>query len=265
MDVAPIALGKANPFRRKLVRGELNEAVLNYLRQGPHWWQDLLQAQYDSEDGNKRMLLFAIRDGYMNAYADGQSVLNIAFQKTRDGVKPYCKIHHKYVGCLKTKSNYVVFDGGQILASNGSVMEGYGGRAMIDAWISRALNHTGVEKVGVAIIAAHNSDIIDVEMGLPANEVVEPDRTRTAARMDIVALEEDQSGIRIVFYEAKHMSNGELRSSIGKPQVLTQLKKYETYVKDPVRRLLDLLRKSGQVPMTQEDLHEAEATVYEGI
>jgi hypothetical protein len=54
--------------------------------------------------------------------------------------------------------------------------------------------------------------------------------------MDIVALEEGQSGIRIVFYEAKLMSNGELRSRTWEPKVLHQLKKYETYVSDPSRR-----------------------------
>lgn len=229
--------GAATPFRRQLSRNAaMREDVLAYLRKGPDWWRDLLQAEYASKDGSKRKLLIAIRDGYMNAYADGQSVLLIEFSTTPCGVKPRCEIHHKYVDLPKTKSGYVVFDGKQILEPGGVPVMSYGGRAMMDEWISRALEHKGVEKVGVAIIAAQHANIIDVEMGLPANEVSEPEAKKVAPRMDIVALEEGQSGIRIVFYEAKHLSNGELRSKAWEPEVLQQLKKYETYVSDPSRR-----------------------------
>jgi hypothetical protein len=134
----------ATPFRRKLVSSAtIREDALAYLRQKPTWWSDLLQAEYDSTDGHKRKLLIAIRDGYMNAYADGQSVLRIEFKKLDGDVKPHCKIHHKYVDLPKNDSDYVIFNCENIVGPLGSNPIPYLGLATMNKWISAALKYRG--------------------------------------------------------------------------------------------------------------------------
>lgn len=223
-------------FKRQLSSSEqTTKAVLRYLQVMPGWWRDVLDARYRSKDSaEERRLIIAVRDGSLNAYADGHSILKIGFRISGDGVQPRCKIHRKYVSGPQAGDGHLIFDGKQV---GGKPYEGPG---TLQSWITTALDHgdamsKGAEKRGVAVIAAWNPDIIDVEMALPANEPVEPGTKKTARRMDLVALERAGDGVRIAFYEVKQFSNPELRAN-GEPKVLTQLKTYEDYVSAPVRR-----------------------------
>jgi hypothetical protein len=91
-------------------------------------------------------------------------------------------------------------------------------------------------KEGVAAIAARNPHVIDVEMGLPADEVSNAGTNdemgpKVAPRIDIVAIEESASeGAQVAFYEAKLFSNNELRSDDLRPKILEQLAKYARYM-----------------------------------
>ena len=224
-------------FERRLGNSEQKaKAVLECLQSMPEWWRDVLDARYRSKhSAEERRLLVAVRNGYLNAYADGHSILKVGFRKSGAGVQPRCEIHRKYVLGPKAGDGRVIFDGKQV----GDMP--YEGSAMLQSWITAALDHAdqnnkGAEKRGVATIAARHPNTIDVEMALPANEPVGPDTRKTASLVDLVTLERAGDGVQIVFYEAKQFSNPELRAKNLEPEVLDQLRKYEDYASDPIRR-----------------------------
>jgi hypothetical protein len=229
----------AKEFRRRLCKGGKKQdaaarAALAYLQSGPEWWKELLGVAYEGRDGAACRLFIALRDGYMNAYANGQSVMRIEFRTDKDGVRPHCSIHHKFLGTAKEKDNYVLVD----VARTGKV--GCQPEDALKDWIGRAVPYGKHEKPGIALILKNNNNIIDVEMGLPANDLTEDEKEenkqKTAPRMDIVALELHGKGARIVFYEVKCFGNEELRSSVGNPKVLEQLDRYKGYVSNENRR-----------------------------
>src|SRR4051794_38885571 len=100
---------------------------------------------------------------------------------------------------------------------------------MLMTWISEAVSYSSIEKRGVAAIAAKNPQVIDLEMGLPANAPTALDSVKHADRIDIVSLERlaTNGSIRLVFYEVKHFSNQTLRARDFNPRVLGQLRRYE--------------------------------------
>jgi len=182
-------------FERRLGTSEQkNKAVLEYLQSKPCWWRDVLDARYRSRNNvEERQLLIAVRNGYLNAYADGHSILKIGFKTSGDGVQPRCEIHRKYVSGPQAGDGHLIFDGKQV---GGKPYESPG---TLQSWITTALDYAnekkrGAEKRGVAAIATRNPDIIDVEMALPANEPVEAGTSKTARRMDLVALERAGDG-----------------------------------------------------------------------
>jgi hypothetical protein len=57
---------------------QLSEEGMSLLEQRPPWWQHLLAYRYkDKYKDERRPLLLAIRNGYLNAYLEGQSVLKV--------------------------------------------------------------------------------------------------------------------------------------------------------------------------------------------
>jgi hypothetical protein len=98
-------------------------------------------------------------------------------------------------------------------------------------WIERAAQHVGEEKRCVDELVASNPSIIDLEMGLPA-----AGERKTAQRMDCVALERGPDAIHIVFWEAKMIDDGRLRSR-SIPEVVNQVQIYRDYLTDPDQAL----------------------------
>jgi hypothetical protein len=219
-------------FRRRLP-----PRALAYLQTMPRWWKDVLEYRF-SAGGSKRPLLVAVRNRYLNIYAEGQSVLKVEFDTRRaDAFRLRCKIHRKYVCGEDAGEGYLVFDGERITTSDGlQLVATYRGEETLGSWIKAARGYASDEKKGVAIIAENHPEVIDVEMALPANIPIEPDGSVAANRMDIVALERIHDFARIVFYEAKLFSNQELRNNDLKPRVLHQLRSYRDYVSAPGRR-----------------------------
>jgi hypothetical protein len=201
----------------------------------PRWWRDVLAFQFEDE-GVTHALLVALRDGYLNVYAQGQSVLKIGFDARRAGDAILrCRIHRKYVRGPQAGDGYDLFDGLQVTESDtAAVIETYNGLDTLRRWVEAARSYAGDEKKGVAVIAARHPEVIDVEMALPANAPKEGE-AKVANRMDIVALEE-HGGVQLVFYEAKLFFNPELRANDLKPRVLGQLQRYCDYVTAPDRR-----------------------------
>jgi hypothetical protein len=192
---------------------------LNILKERPAWWQDVLDCRFRDVSGTEQPLFLAIRNGYLNAYVEGQSLLKVQF----DGSALKAQIHHKYISDDAEGQEYKVFDGVAV----GDMT--YTGKAMLSQWVTRAQKYAKPsgnspaisEKQGVAVIASRNPHVIDVEMGLPG---------QVADRIDIVALERAGSAINIVFYEAKLFNNGALRARSFPPKVLEQLGRYETWL-----------------------------------
>ena len=121
---------------------------------------------------------------------------------------------------------------------------------MLARWTESAGQYQGVEKAHVEKAVTAMPGVIDLEMGLPAYE-----EQKTALRMDLVALERDNSALNIVFWEVKMIGDGRLRAR-GEPEVFRQIKAYEDYlacwerrqrVIEAYRRTCRLFRDFGEV------------------
>ena len=181
-----------------------------------------------------------VRKNYVNFYVAGQSVARLSFGKDR---LPKVTVHEAYVTGrvrvaanstdLPPKGKYVPHDG-ETLARAETCREN---RRMGE---EQAETYAGAEKRFVDRLIAANPGVIDLEMGLPAGQVVTLGK-RAAPRMDLV-LAQTRTGEPpgIAFWEAKCSINKELRAkakygvtSDGKlrgPMVIHQLLKYEQWM-----------------------------------
>ena len=186
-------------------------------------------------------LRLAIRNGYLNLYQFGQSMARLSFDRR---CQPVVSLHPKYVLCRSKgepagdlSSAYVRISGDAISGRQSGLPERYAGHEMLTKWITTARSYAGDEKKFVDRLVGANSNVIDLEMALPAL----PGK-RSAPRMDIVALEESDGKTRIVFWEAKCMDNSELRARAepgpgSGAKIFEQLATYEGWVSDPQRSL----------------------------
>ncbi len=196
----------------------LSPEALAYLETRPRWWQDVLDYRFIDASDRKQPLFLAVRDGYLSAYVEGQSVPEIRFN-VRNRLARLC-IHQKFVRDGIEGQDTIDFNGDHIDGKPYS-------ENPLSAWVTRARRSAQrkVEKQGVTVILGGNANVIDVEMALPAN-----DKPPHADRIDIVALEKSHAGLNIVLYEAKHFTNPYLRAKNHQPEVLKQLGRYETWI-----------------------------------
>ena len=170
------------------------------------WWRGLI------DDGE---LFFAIRGGYINVYYRGCSLLRW------DAGGPAWKVHYKYLirpDIEKSSITYVDVDGGKPRFPQD--MTGYFIEDIADCGrLKKAAEpYAGVEKKGVHNVILANKNILDVEIAQGKD------------RIDLVALQETNRGIDLVFFEAKHFANKELRAK-GKPKVVKQVKRYSNMLR----------------------------------
>lgn len=229
-------------FGRGLTKPD-EEALLRMARDAePNWFRDLLALWTPSgSPSGPSGLRLAVRNGYLNFYRRGQSVARVAVG--RDG-RPFAQTHVKYAyGPERIEQAYARLRDERI-ERRGLPTLPYEGPATLSGWIdaiegggSGAGSHrgwVGEEKDAVDQTIAGNPEIIDLEMGLPA----EPG-SRSAYRMDVVALERSPEGPRVVFWEAKLIADPRLRSrdkKTGALKVVNQLQQYARYVEDEGRR-----------------------------
>jgi hypothetical protein len=174
-------------------------------------------------------LRVAFRGGYMNFYCGGQSIANVNFG--RDGLQ--AKIHVKYVyGSKGIGQKYVT------LNSKGSPELGSGQPVAYDSmleWILNANRKIGREKRFVDFVVAHNSEVIDLEMALPAYSII-PGKRPCAPRVDLVALEPCEGRWQVAFWEVKLVGDGRVRCEGSElPEVVDQLKHYTDWFCDRKR------------------------------
>lgn len=200
-----------------------------------HDGKGLLVRDHVSNKGEFQHLRVAFRGGYMNFYCGGQSIAEVRFVRN----KLRAKIHEKYVYGVKGRDKRYVkltckefpeFDTG--LPVTCDTAEEW--KSRLDQWISNANGKIEHEKRFVDLIVAHNSDVVDLEMGLPAYSKIPEERR--APRMDLVALEPNERGWRVVLWEVKRVGDGRGRCEGNElPEVVAQLKRYTDWLSDRMR------------------------------
>jgi hypothetical protein len=182
-------------------------------------------------ENDLKHLRVAFRDGYMNFYRGGQSIAKVSFLSQK---KLQARLHNKYVyGRKEGGQAYVTLTSAEFPEREIGRLVPYSG---LDSWISNANEYVGHEKRFVDLIVAHNPNVIDLEMGLPAySKAAGKNR---APRMDLVALEAKGGWWQIVFWEAKLVDDGRARcrGSDAPRVVVGQLADYTDWLDDEERK-----------------------------
>jgi hypothetical protein len=201
------------------------------------WFRDLLKYWRPAGDaqgfsGTKTLLQapadhlrLAIRDGYLNFYRAGQSAAKVSVVRH----KLQGEIHNKYVyGDQSGRQEYVKITDGTFKNHDGARLP-YRDNLVHD-WILKANGYAEEEKRFVDEVIAHQAGTIDLEAGLPADPELWSEKS--APRMDLVTLEPCGDHYRLVFWEAKLVTNSEARckDADAAPKVIAQLKKYERWI-----------------------------------
>ncbi len=220
-------------FGREFKIELISDAVL----EGNPWFKDMLALWIpagdaltpDGTQNHGARLRLAIRNGYLNFYRNGQSIAKVEF---KGGRELQASIHNKYVyGAKGSGQSYVQLTSAGFVDIETGQVRPYGGVEELQGWIANANDYTGKEKPFVDAVVAHNPDIIDLEMALPAFDPED----RTAPRMDLVALEPDGDRWKIVFWEAKLVGDARMRRQEAEdfPEVHNQLDQYSRWLGQP--------------------------------
>lgn len=215
-------------------------AALEALTNQPegNWWRDVLA---------RRDLVIAIRAEYLNVYYRGASI----FCVEREGDRLVPITHAKYLTRRKQGSVKMAADGTFDIDSNTALWRSYEGPLTLREMIQAADALTGPEKIGLHALLIASPHVVDVEIAFgvvaapttedskdgliaaaeeEASEAAQSPSVLTAGRadrIDVATLEEQDGEVRIVFHEAKHFANPELRASAGEtPRVAEQIDRY---------------------------------------
>jgi hypothetical protein len=148
---------------------------------------------------------------------------------------------------------------------DGTVWKRYAGPATLKDMLKAAAALAGPEKFGLHSLIRNSLHVIDVEIALDgsvptpiddgrdAEEQTEISEAidaadevsldgRKANRLDVATLEDRNDGIHLVFHEAKHFGNKELRAKKGAseaidPPVLGQIERYSSTLMEHGKRL----------------------------
>lgn len=178
-----------------------------------------------------RDLFIAIREEYINVYYQGQSICRLEF---KNGIIGHT--HKKYLGVNQT---------GYFSSLNGIISNP---ESKINSLLEleeikiNVKNHFGKEKVkSYTEVLNCEKYIVDVEASLVMMR--EPGTTKKSkykiSSIDFVALEfDDKKELKLVFYEAKHFDNSEIRSRTI-PKVFGQISRYEDSLKLHKKELIN--------------------------
>ena len=162
-------------------------------------------------------LRLAIRNGYANFYCGGQSIARVTMGKALSA-----ETHQKY------------------LADDAPNTQSYtklgADHADVASWMARSHAYHGIEKLFVEDVCVRNGTVIDIEMGLPSLNVINPETgiaQKVALRIDLVALERVEDGWQVVFWEAKLPDDSRMRSTGDTPHIMTQMKTYAEWFAQP--------------------------------
>jgi hypothetical protein len=216
-------------FKRGLSK-ELTEALGKLASEtGENWWKEVLDS---------KQLLLAIRGGYLNAYAQGQSVFKIG-PGLDIGCKPAVLVHYKYLlePSRPPGKEYIRFDGESFQVDPHEVIctDFKPGRTL-PRLIAAASRYASDEKNGVHVIARKNPTVVDLEIAFTqTGEAGEDERDR----IDLAALHpHGDDKAKVVFYEAKRADDPRLHAGPnGEPEVVKQMKGYDKFLCAPANHL----------------------------
>lgn len=235
-------------FARKINLSHLDQLG----RSEPSWLDDLFRfwapAGSGARPGAAAPLRLAIRENYVNFYADGQSIANVRMGSDTLSAR----VHEKYFE-PNAETRRQIGQKYRRLECKGTDNRP---TDVVSSWMQVASSYAGAEKTFVERLVAANPNVIDLEMALPAFP-----GEKSAARVDLVALEPSGRGWRLVFWEAKMAKNPEARAKGDTtPKVVAQKDKYCLWLganEDLVlsayhqvcRDLVDIHRRVSQSPL----------------
>jgi hypothetical protein len=183
------------------------------------WWSDVL---------NDAKLVVALRGKSLDVYWRGMSLFHV-MSRLSDLT---ADTHAKYLldPRLNSRVNLnlmnMEFEIDDLKAP--PLIRIYENFRTLDLLKKAATIHSSLEKAGCHEIAVRNSNVIDCEIAFPG--------FGRTGRIDLASLEESDRAVRLVFWEAKHFWNGDLRSNSGKPAVCEQIEKYRAFLATPEHR-----------------------------
>ena len=203
------------------------------------WWCNLLAYR---DEGTP--LFVAVRDNYLSIYVCGRAIFKRIWEE-RGAI--HASFDGRYFYGPKTNKGDLIFDGENVLAKNGAVIDGAAETIRnLDLWVKMIKGYRKLvildddtsskdpmdigEKECLASRAVRPS-VINLEMALPgfvANE------KKIAPRIDMVHLEPGRPGVAVVFTEAKLFSNKELRVADDNKdaEVVRQVMRYKEYLEE---------------------------------
>ena len=209
---------KMTPFKRGLDPDFVDK--LNEMYESCSWWREFVK----DED-----LFFAIRNNYINVYYRGNNLLKLEWQGRGRNRTIVGKVHYKYLLQRRVdESAYVkIVDGKPCFQDTKSL---FFEKLDVKKLKTAADPYAGPEKTGVYEIICANRNILDTEVGF----------STPRSYVDFAALIEAEQGVKIVFFEAKHFTNQELRTSgDADPKVIGQIERYKCLLKKNRHELID--------------------------
>jgi hypothetical protein len=181
--------------------------------EGPNWWTEVL-----ADDD----LFIAVRDEKLDVYRRGQALFQVFC--TPAGVV-YADTHPKYL-LDPDMGKRVAFDGSSFeLPASAALMDRWVPGVTLDKMKRAAKLFAEREKTAVHAVVRQNPDVLDVEIAVRRAKGQEG---RELPRIDLLHLEDDGAQVRLVFWEVKLFSNGEIRAEGGaKAKVVGQLDDYQ--------------------------------------
>jgi hypothetical protein len=206
------------------------------------WWRDVLA---------RRDLVIAVRREALNVYYRGALIFLI--ERQGDTLAPVT--HAKYL--MRRKQGVVPLqaDGTFGIDPARALWSRYAGPQTLEEMMRAASDLAGPEKLSLHALLIASPHVIDVEIALEASDGdeeaeltespvtdqlqatdntadVSATRTRRQDRLDVATLEEQGGGVAVVFHEAKHFTNPELRAGpTRKPPVVGQIERYRRSLK----------------------------------
>jgi hypothetical protein len=177
------------------------------------WWKNMV---------DDPRTYVAIRDNYLNVYSNGCSIVKLRFQ----GDKLIGETSYKYLVRYNVANKVEVSTDGEI-SRHPEAVDTMLVHSLeeLDSIIYWTKHLAGDEKIGVHQILCANRNTIDTEIAF--TDQAEDDESPSASRIDFAALQRTSNGLEVVFFEAKHFTNPELRSSGDSVKVLEQVDRYE--------------------------------------
>jgi hypothetical protein len=186
------------------------------------WWVDVLD---DSE------LFIAVRGSYLNVYWHGQSLFDVS--PTLSGLN--VTTHEKFLLDPALNAQVKLGPDGSFDLTNlikKGFIDRYKGTETLDKLKKAAGLFSEREKIGCHQIAIGNDTVIDCEITFPGQLTLGNGKVVKNPRIDLASLEAvDGDTARLVFWEAKHFTNSELRAAGDRAApVCFQIEGYEDYL-----------------------------------